>query len=116
MGDPLAVTPVETNYPIVVTVCLSLFGTTVLTWCLGEILHLDSELTFSGESQVNRIMALFVLFSLAYISPHSLVLTIIQSLCWFTSIRTFLLRPQAFFKLVLVSHQFLLPASLHPLD
>jgi len=35
MSDPLAVTPVAANYPIVVTVCLSLFGTTVLTWCLG---------------------------------------------------------------------------------
>ena len=36
MGDPLAVTPVAANYPIVITVVLSLLGTTVLTWCLGK--------------------------------------------------------------------------------
>ena len=36
MGDPLAVTPVAANYPIVITVVLSLLGTTVLTWCLGN--------------------------------------------------------------------------------
>jgi len=35
MGDALTVTPVPANYPLVITVCLSLLGTTVLTWCLG---------------------------------------------------------------------------------
>jgi hypothetical protein len=39
MGDDnLTVTPVAANYPIVITVCLSLFGTTVLTWCLGKMI------------------------------------------------------------------------------
>jgi hypothetical protein len=39
LGDPLTVTPVAANYPIVITVVLSLLGTTVLTWCLGKPPH-----------------------------------------------------------------------------
>jgi hypothetical protein len=42
MGDVVGVTPVEANYPLVITVCLSLFGTTVLTWCFGKISYLQS--------------------------------------------------------------------------
>ena len=46
MGDNLSVTPVEANYPIVITVCLSLFGITVLTWCLGKIISLKANLAY----------------------------------------------------------------------
>lgn len=65
-GDPLTVTPVPTNYPIVITVCLSLFGTTVLTWCLGLFLEIIIVLRiFSGEDKIHRLMACVVLYSLA---------------------------------------------------
>lgn len=50
MGDPLAVNPVTANYPIVITVVLSLLGTTILTWCLGETTSMVGiRLIFSGE-------------------------------------------------------------------
>ena len=52
MGDPLAVTPVPADYPIVITVVLSLLGTTILTWCLGKIqFSCYNQLIFSGENQ-----------------------------------------------------------------
>ena len=52
MGDPLAVTPVAANYPIVLTVVLSLLGTTILTWCLGKKIRFlcYNQLIFSGEN------------------------------------------------------------------
>ena len=52
MEDPLAVTPVAANYPIVITVVLSLLGTTILTWCLGKKIQFswNNQLIFSGES------------------------------------------------------------------
>jgi len=53
MSDSLAVTPVSANYPIVVTVCLSLFGTTVLTWCLGNLLTAPSRIAATGADIVS---------------------------------------------------------------
>jgi hypothetical protein len=45
MSSTIGVSPVEANYPLVITVCLSLLGTTVLTWCFGTISLLSDPLT-----------------------------------------------------------------------
>ena len=49
MGDVIGVTPI--------TVCLSLFGTTVLTWCFGKDLILSISNYYSGKSENDRFMA-----------------------------------------------------------
>jgi hypothetical protein len=36
MSDTPVVIPVTANYPLTVTVCISLFSITILTWCFGK--------------------------------------------------------------------------------
>jgi len=53
MSD-LEVTPVSASYPLVITVCLSLFGTTLLTWCFGTI-WLSLNIISRSASRVKTI-------------------------------------------------------------
>ena len=51
MADALTVNPVPANYPIVITVCLSLLGTTVLTWCFGKMSSSQNPLITQRSGQ-----------------------------------------------------------------
>jgi len=113
-SDPLAVTPVTANYPVVVTVCLSLFGTTVLTWCLGtrhpqpnrffvmRRLIVTAVRTKSIESWRNLS---YPRWRISPTRPPGKPLTWVsaQSSCSYTSILIFLSRPQPSFKWASVS-------------